>query len=323
MLRNDTDISLLMAVWLAATNGYDLVPAPKLISATSLIDPLKSTILSGRASAIAASAGQAEGDVIDALPSKVGTAVHEAVEYAWLNHYEEAMKILGYPEHVIAETKVNPAPGGEGKHNIYLELRTNKPLAGWTISGKFDAVVLGQLCDIKNTKVFTYVKGTNNEKWALQGSIYRWLRPDIITEDSVQIEYVFSDWNEYDLKKLNYPPKKIMSFRIPLHSIQDTERWIIQRTKELDAMATLPQDQMNPCTPKEIWQSAARYAYYSRTGLVKATKIYDNQSEANDRVALKGGYVDVRRGIPKFCNYCGGKSICEQRQGFVRAGLLK
>ena len=325
MLRNDTGVSLLMAVWLAANNGYDLVPAPNLISATSLLDPIKCTVLTKRVDASKVTTTSAMGDVMDSLPSKVGTAVHTSVETAWLTSHKQALLTLGYPEEVVNNFKVNPAPGEEAEHNVYLELRTNKDLDGWVVSGKFDAVVFGQLCDVKNTKVYTYIKGTNNEKWAMQGSIYRWLRPDIITEDTVQIEYVFNDWDEYKVKSTaNYPPRKVMSVRLPLTSIVETEIWIKNRIKELVQALPLSQDQLPTCTKRETWQDSSVFAYYKKAGAAKATKLFDNSAEAHARKTADGGTgtVTERKAVPKFCNYCNGRSICKQREGYVAQGLL-
>ena len=44
MLKNEHNISLAVAVWLAASGDYDLVPDPKVISATTFLKPIKSIV---------------------------------------------------------------------------------------------------------------------------------------------------------------------------------------------------------------------------------------------------------------------------------------
>ena len=59
------------------------------------------------------------------------------------------------------------------------------------VSGKYDLVLDGQLSDYKSTSVWTYIYGSKVEDYIKQGSIYKWLSPDKITSDYININYIF------------------------------------------------------------------------------------------------------------------------------------
>jgi hypothetical protein len=106
------------------------------------------------------------------------------------------MTELGIPQHVIDKIRVNPdTPGDDPRFDVYLEQRSKKTVGKWTISGKFDFVHEGRVKDIKTTKTYNWIKGSNDEKYMIQGSIYRWLNPEIITDDFVDIMMIFTDWS--------------------------------------------------------------------------------------------------------------------------------
>ncbi|MEE4244764.1 MAG: hypothetical protein V2I33_05105, partial [Kangiellaceae bacterium] len=84
---NYTDIPLVLAVWLAANRGYDLEYKPDVISATTLFKPVRSIILSRRVAA-----NQQSVDIESLVQSALGTAVHTAVEDAWIEGRTEGME---------------------------------------------------------------------------------------------------------------------------------------------------------------------------------------------------------------------------------------
>ena len=57
-------------------------------------------------------------------------------------------------------------------------------------------VAEGKVQDFKSTSVYTYLNQTNKDKYILQGSIYRWLNEDTITRDTMDIHFIFTDWNK-------------------------------------------------------------------------------------------------------------------------------
>lgn len=129
------------------------------------------------------------------VQSRIGSAIHDAIERAWTTNHVEALSLLGYPNKVIERIRINPDP----KHvtediiPVYLEQRANKQVGKYIISGKFDFVGDGRVEDFKSTSTFTAINNTNDEKYILQGSIYRWLNPQLITKDEMAIQFIFTD----------------------------------------------------------------------------------------------------------------------------------
>ena len=325
MHTNHTNIPFVLAVWLAANDGYDLKPEPSTISATSLMKSTKSLILSMR---LAAQDQEGVVDVSDLIPSRLGTAVHTAVESSWLYSREKGMTQLGIPLHVIEKIRLNPeTPGEDPQFDIYMEQRSSKKVGKWTISGKFDIVHEGRVKDIKTTKTYNWIKGSNDEKYMIQGSLYRWLNPTIITDDYVDIMMVFTDWSPYKaMADKSYPQTPIRVRTIPLMTIPATQRWVENRLSEIEGAWNQKQGEMVPCTPDELWMNPPTYAYYKKPTAQRATKVYDNAAEAHARKAtdgIPGSTVVFRQTNPKFCNYCDARQICMQAEAFVVQGILK
>lgn len=323
---NYTNIPLVLAVWLAANDGYDLKRSANVVSATSLMKPIKSLILGNRVHE--SETEERVVDVSDLVASRLGTAVHTAAEVAWLYSRDFALRELGYPDKVIDKIRLNPTEPGENPQlDIYLEQRANKAIGKWVVSGKFDFVEDGRVKDIKTTKTYNWIKGSNDEKYAIQGSIYRWLNPEIITDDYVDILMVFTDWSPLKAQiDKAYPQANILVRTLPLRSIAETERWIISRLAELELNWDSHQDRMPACTPEEIWMDPAKYAYYKNPKSQRATKLYDTPQEANAHKArdgVPGSKVVERKSEPKYCKYCEGRQICLQAEGYIADGLLK
>jgi len=326
MHTNYDNVPLVLAVWLAANDGYDLNPQPNVVSATSLMKPTRSLIL-GRRVAADKSVDHTI-DVSDLVPSRLGTAVHTAVEVAWLYSRDIGLKNLGIPQAAIDKIQVNPdTPSEDPQFDIYMEQRANKVIGKWIISGKFDFVENGRVKDIKTTKVYNWIHGGNDEKYRIQGSIYRWLNPEIITDNFVDILMVCTDWSPLmAMADKEYPSTRIKVRTLPLMSLAETERYIKSRLALLEKYVSAKQDHMPLCTPEELWQNPAKYAYYKNPKAKRATKLCDTPQEANAlkaRNGIPGSIVVERKAEPKFCKYCDGRAICLQAEGFIASGLLK
>lgn len=328
---NTTDIPLVLAVWLAADNGYDLDYSPQTISATSLMKPTRSLILSRRMASETQSI-----DLADLVQAKLGTAVHQAVEDSWLADKSKAMERIGIPEHVREKVVLNPDPkwGWEmdpDKICIYMEQRTNKDITvdgvTWTISGKFDAVVEGTVQDVKTTKTFNWIKGSNDEKYAIQGSIYRWLNPEIITNEHIEILMVFTDWSPIKAQTdRTYPQKRVLVRKLPLMSHEVTEAWIVNQLRHINRYIDEPEHQLPQCTPDELWMEPPKWAYYKdRNKLARAFRLFSTAQEAYNMNAQHGnkGLVTRRDSEPKYCRYCPAISACTQAEGYIQQGILK
>lgn len=328
MYTNRSNISLSMAVWLAS-DDYDLKYDPKVISVTDLLQPIRSLILTRRLKQ-----KQVKGsvDIAELVPSRLGSAVHTAVEVAWLGNRDKAMLKLGIPQKQIDRVRLNPDIDSVDLDNpnyinIFIEQRSSMEIEGFTLSGKFDVVDQGQLEDVKTTKTYSWIKGTNNDRYRYQGSMYRMLNPTIITNDHMNVQYLFTDWSPYKAQAdKDYPPKRVMAKRLRLLSIADTEEFVRTQLQTIKRYQQLPQEELPNCTPKELWQDPAKWAYYkNKNSLTRATKLFDNPADAASRNAADGakGVIIKRDAEPTFCKYCDARPICTQAEYFVAEGLLK
>jgi len=312
-----------MAVWLVSDHGYDLEFDPMVYSATDMLQPIRSLVLS-RQVKIQQLATEST-DVSDLVPARLGTAVHTAVEVAWEGDWKGALAELGYTPAVIDRVKVNPANPDEADINIYIERRSSKQLGKFTISGKFDFVVMGRVRDIKTTKTYNWIHGGNDHKYMMQGAIYRWLNPDIITDDIMSVDFAFTDWTPLQAQvNKDYPQQRILSRDMLMETPEAIEIFLENKLAQIEQYTNVHQDTMPLCTPEELWQNPTKYAFYRKATNKKATKLYDTMAEAtaaNDDIGGTGAIV-TRLATPTFCKYCSASSICLQADGFRQAGLL-
>lgn len=317
-ITNITNISLPLAVWLAA-DGYDYTPGDKSISATTLLKPVRQILLKERLEP----EEKDKIDVSELIASRLGHTIHDGIEKAWTNDYVTSLIKLGYPEALVKAVKVNPTYVNEGDVPVWIEQRNQRSIAGYTISGKFDMVLEGVLQDFKSTSVYAWIMGSKDEDYCLQGSIYRWIHQDKVTEDYMNIQFIFTDWSGAQARQANdpakYPPQRVMEHRVELMSLQETENWIKAKFRELEAAAELPEDELPRCSDKELWRSAPKYKYYSNPDKIdgRATKNFNTEREANEHAAKQGkGIVITFPGKVKACSYCAAFNICTQKNEY-------
>jgi len=314
MFTNNAGISLPLAVWLAH-DTYDHSEDSNTISATGLIKPIRQIILGSRIPV-----EDRIDDVLSQVSSSIGTAIHDSIETAWKKHYKEAMLSLGYPQKVIDAIKINPTKLEEGDIPVYLEQRISKKIGKWTVSGKYDAVFQGVVTDYKSTKTYGFTKDTNNESYRLQGSIYRWLAPEIITEDILSIQYIFTDWSKVQaVIGKTYPPTPVLEKKFQLLSMEETEKYITNRLNEIESMWNKPQAELPVCSPDDLWRSESVWKYYKDPNkTARSTKNFDNQMDASARMAKEGkGTVIKVEGKVRRCGFCPALSICTQKDQYI------
>jgi len=320
-IKNDSGLGITMAVWLAAdgyNSGADVAPAGELISATTLLKPTRQFILSQQVPVTEDSIP----DVTDRIAARLGHAIHNDIEETWRNKYREAMTALGMAKGMIDSIRINPEEVEEGTIPVYLEQRGFKEHNGVVVTGQFDEVINGELGDTKSTSVFAYLNNTNEKKYRLQGSIYRWINPELITSDIFTIRHVFTDWQRMMLKQNpKYPAHRVIDVKYELLPILETESWINAKLAEIRRNIMLPQSEMIRCTEEELWRSAPQFKYYSDPAKAKlggrSTKNFSTKQEAMTHVQKsgKGTVVDVP-GKVKACAYCPAFSICDQAQEY-------
>lgn len=319
IITNKHNLPLSIGVWLMR-DEYDYDPTA--ISATSLLKPLKQMILSGRAPTEAL-----QMDLSDMIASRMGTALHSAIEQAWEDpELTDVLEMLHLTKETAANFVINPATLEEGQIPIYMEQRVYGEVEGQKISGKYDFISGGVLEDFKSTSVYSYLLGDKEEKFAQQGSIYRYLDPEKITEDYMRITYIFTDWQKSQVAvKENYPTSRVKSVEIPLMDITETEEFIGNKIRQIRQFKHAPESALPRCSDEELWRKPAVYKYYSNpdktTG--RSTKNFGDLASAYQFKAEKGkGVVIEVKGQVIACRYCRGAVICEQKNEYLLDGSL-
>lgn len=317
---NISAVPLSIAVFLAVDN-YDHDAAT--ISATTLIKPLRQIVLSKRVNNEDSSV-----DLIQMVPSRMGTAIHDGIERAWVDSYAIAMKTLGYPQKVIDRIRINPEPHqlGDDVIPIYLEQRAQKQVGKYLVSGKFDFVGEGRMEDFKTTSTYTAMNNTNDEKYILQGSIYRWLNPEIVTKDEMAIQFIFTDWSAARARaEPNYPQSRIQQRILSLMSIAETDRYVRQKLTKIDEYWDAPEELIPLCSDEDLWRSAPVFKYYKNPEkTTRSTKNFDTKQAAYIRLAEEGGkgIVLEKPGEVMACKYCPAFAACTQKDALIAQGDL-
>lgn len=320
MLKNSHQVPLPIAIWLA-TDEYDHSHIHSEISATTLLKSPRYIINTLRntypelweKTSLMNDIVPSEVDVQDKSYSRIGTAIHTSVEDSITNHYMSAMEKLGYPKSVIDRVRINPTEPKENSIDIYLEQRLKRDIENFTVTGKFDVVVDGELHDIKTTSTYSWTSGCNDEYYRMQGSIYRWLNPELITSDYVTINFVFTNWTEHQTKiSSDYPPSKIASKRYALMSLEETEAFIRNKLKTIKRFWDSPLSHIPCCTEKELFNKPSIFKYYQsgyREG-ARSTKNFDNLLSATKYKGIKKtGDIIEFKGEPRMCPCCDPEEV--------------
>lgn len=321
-ITNNYNISLPLAVWLLH-DEYDYIDDPNYISATSLLRPIKQIILAKQVLS-----SDKEMDISEKISSTFGTAVHDSVQKAWEKSGPRLMKLLGYPDHITENIIVNPTDEYLKEHPqcipVYFEKRAFKEIAGFTVGGKFDTVIDGHAFDYKTTSVWTYLKSRNDEDYSLQGTIYKWLNPELITDDFFYIQFIFTDWQKFmTYTNENYPKIKILEYPVPMKSMEEIEEFISNKLNQIRSLWDEPEENLPPCTDEELWRSEPVYKYYSdpvkanEPGARSTRNFNEDKIAAYAHVKEKGkGVVKEILGEVKRCAYCPAYPGCEQRKQY-------
>ena len=320
---NQTNLPLPIAVWLAH-DTYDREAAG--LSATTLMRPTRQVILAKRVPP-----GEGIVDVSGMIKSRIGTAIHDAIEGAWVSDkLDNTLRNLGISDKMIKRVLVNPEsiPQGKPVIPVYLEKRSEREVLGVKITGKFDFIADGRVHDFKTTSTFAYTSGNKDDDYIMQGSIYRWLNPDIITDDMMSIIFIFSDWNKnrYLSDKENYPPSQITSRDFLLLPEATVQKYVEHKVNELIACEQLDEADLPLCTDKELWRKEDTFKYYKNPAATgRSTKNFDSYREAYQRFIDDGsvGRIDTVKGTVQACLYCPAFSLCSQKDALIESGELK
>jgi hypothetical protein len=319
-----------MAVWLIY-DDYDYDHNPRVISATTLLKSTKQIVLARKYKDLNKTI-----ELSGLVNARMGTAIHSGVELAWSNraNVDKALTALGYGS-IIDKVLVNPEPDEIKDTSIcvYVEQRVKKEINGYTISGKFDLVINGRVIDIKSTSVWTHIFGSNDSKYIQQGSIYRWANPDKITDDIMQIEFVFTDWSSSKAKQdpRSYPQDRVLIKELALMSEAETNTFILNKTNQITKYMTVEDSKLPDCTgygteSNELWEKPTEWKYYKDPSKkTKSTKNFDNYPEAKRRLLADGNVGELVEipGEVVACRYCSVSGICDQYQRLKAVGKVK
>lgn len=317
-LTNIHNISVPMAVWLL-NDEYDYVNLPNYISATSLLNGTKKFVLGKRIDK-----STLEMDISSLAAARTGHAIHDSIEKTWRDKdkIKASFRKLNIPENVADRFVINPEEGEKLSDDaipIYFEKRTKKEFQGWVVGGQFDMVAEGRLIDFKTTSVFSYTSGKKDEDYRLQGSIYRWLNPELISEDHLFINFLFKDWKKGEaLRNPAYPQSQILEYPIKLLSLEETEEYIKNKLRQIERFISAPEEQIPDCTPEELWMDPPIFSYYSNPlNTARATKNFNSKAEADKHLSERGkGIVLERVGKARACEYCVAFTICKQKDRY-------
>lgn len=318
-------------VWLSS-DDYEYSQNPKCISVTTLIrspryiigtlrerfidtlsDDLKQDFYT--AANLLPAIGEAD-DPMKKVPSRIGTAIHSAIEKAVVNNLPNFIRAVDLNlneeqvEDLISRIVINPKPSKIKEENIciYTENRVKKKIKGFEITGAYDAVIDGVLHDVKSTSTYSYTSGNMREKYKLQGSIYRWLNPKIITENTMYVNFIFTDWGKINKDKEGYPPSKVLLEPIELYSIEETENYIKNKLSILEKHWDLPLAEIPCCTDAELYSQPVVYKYYKSgyTEGARSTRNFSSLAEASIFMTKNGnaGEIIEHKGTPFKCNFC-------------------
>lgn len=323
---NRAGLSIYAQVFLA-TDWYDHAEAG--LSATTLLKPIKQVILGKRVEE-----GLVIPDVADRIPSSVGTAVHDGFEKAWTDNpnLTDTLVSVGVAPGAAKKVVVNPTPEQVAAGGIipaYFEIRLKKEVQGVTVTGKFDAVIDGVVEDLKTTSVWTYLKGRKDDDYIMQGSIYRWLDPKLITKDYMNLTFQFTDWSKAQSFMEGYPAERMLTKRFNLLSLAETEAYVNKRVSDLVRLKDAPEELLPRCTDADLWRADPVWKYYKNPQKAyepgsRSTKNFNDAASAAYQLSKDGnvGVVLEIKGEVKACLHCAGFLACKQKDELIASGDL-
>lgn len=323
---NASQVPLALAVFLAS-DSYDYNDDPYTISATTLLKPIRQIILPQR---MPKEAGLL--DLAQQMSNRIGAAVHDAIERSWLHNYASSMAKLGYPKKIIDRVRINPSEdqlkADPSIIPIYLENRLERKEGKWIVTGKYDFIGEGQVEDFKTASVFSYKNQVNYDKQTKQLSIYRWLKPTLITKDTGRIHHIFTDWKAGMVKTdPRYPPTQFHTQSLQLIPEKEMGDWIRNKLNLIEQHQDTPEPDLPRCTEEDLWRSDPVFKYYKNgdTTVARSTKNFDNRPAAMLYMSNEGKGAGAIKEVPgevKACKYCHAFAGCTQKDEYIASGDL-
>ena len=205
--------------------------------------------------------------------------------------------------------------------NVLPERRLHAEVDGVKLSGQFDSLTLasGVLSDYKTTPVWSMLKGSKNDEWALQLNSYAWLlrrqeRPFEVA--SLNVEVLMLDWTPMEARRNpEYPRHTVMIVTLPLMPDDQIDALIRARV----ALWKDAQDNLPLCTSEETWERGGSFAVMKH-GKARALKLCSSLDEATAWISsstkpAEKAYIEQRPAERIRCEtYCDVAQVCQQFQ---------
>lgn len=234
-----------------------------------------------------------ETDVVDRIPSMLGTAMHKVLEKG-ANPGEIVEERFFY---TILGVKVSGA----------VDLQIPKADGAWEIN------------DYKLTSVYSVM--ADKWEWVAQLNMYAYLMRMATGRraTTLKIVAILKDWSRKQGEfKPDYPQAPLVMVDIEVWSDEKQEAYIQERVRLHDSNAKSLDSggPIDDCTDDERWLRGEKFAVMKK-GRKSAVKLFENKDDANDWVreqSDEGLTVEHRPGDPVRCagNYCGVAKWCKQ-----------
>jgi hypothetical protein len=198
---------------------------------------------------------------------------------------------------------------GLRREGMVVEERLFATMLGWEVSGQYDSMDL-EAKMISDYKVTTVYKARGSDSWTRQLNVLRWLAvKNGHTVDRLEVIAIFRDWRKSEaMRSSDYPQSPILSIRIPVWDIQDTEDYVADRVSLHQAAA---KGIHIPCSDEERWASPTKFALM-KDGNKRAVRLSDTREGLG--VPADGHSIVERKGEFKRCErYCDVSAFCQQR----------
>ena len=221
--------------------------------------------------------------------------------------------LLGTALHKIFEE------GSEKESTHISEERIFLKVNGWVVSGQIDTQIVSSTITIRDYKS-TSAWAVMHEKveWEQQTNLYAYLveKKKGFKVKKVEIMALVRDWTRREAERNpDYPQCMIVTLTPPLWSMEDRERYLLER---LDLHATsetnsITDDDIGKCSPEEQWRKETKFAVMKNGG-VRALKVFDSEEEAKTFAAEKKDVSVITRPAEatRCMNFCEVAPFCSQ-----------
>lgn len=269
----------------ALVDACDVNPhnAPNTVSATTLKSGTREILLTKR------HWGEMTDDVSNRIWTLFGTAVHALLE--------------------------------KESTNTFVEEKFEKQIGKYKVTGRLDCYDMKQkiIFDYKTATIWKYKMGDFSD-WKFQGLVYAWL----LKEQGLEVKecrfvMMFKDFSKSKAKtESGYPRKPVYVYKFDVtdYDLQEIEKKIIAKVKELEESENLADNELPLCTAEERWAKPSTWAVMKQ-GRKTAIRVFEDKNLAEQMLKSLDGnhYLQERQGTDGKCTgYCGCCEFCSYWQ---------